>query len=97
MTAYPYAYDDWDDGRQRRSSGAGAFAILGFLALGVLALGAGAVLAGVFSSDPGVGGIDPTLTPSPVDPGERAAERIRERGAHQRREHVTQHLSSGER
>ena len=63
--AYPYAYDDWDDGRQRRSSGAGAFAILGFLALGVLALGAGAVLAGVFSSDPGVGGIDPTLTPIP--------------------------------
>ena len=64
-TAYPYAYDDWDDGRQRRSSGAGAFAILGFLALGVLALGAGAVLAGVFSSDPGVGGVDPTLTPVP--------------------------------
>ena len=63
--AYPYAYDDWEDGRQRRSSGAGAFAILGFLALGVLALGAGAVLAGVFSSDPGVGGIDPTLTPIP--------------------------------
>jgi hypothetical protein len=63
--AYPYEYDDWDDGRQRRSSGAGAFAILGFLALGVLALFAGAVLAGVFSSDPGVGGVDPTLTPIP--------------------------------
>ena len=64
-TAYPYDYDDWEDGRERRSSGAGAFAILGFLALGVLALGAGAVLAGVFSSDPGVGGVDPTLTPIP--------------------------------
>ena len=63
-TAYPYDYD-WEDGRERRSSGAGAFAILGFLALGVLALGAGAVLAGVFSSDPGVGGVDPTLTPIP--------------------------------
>ena len=47
--AYPYAYDDWDDGRQRRSSGAGACAILGFVALGVLALGAGAVLAGVLA------------------------------------------------
>jgi hypothetical protein len=58
-------YDDWEDGRERRSSGAGAFAILGFLALGVLALLAGAVLAGVFSSEPGVGGTDPTLTPSP--------------------------------
>ena len=64
-TAYPYDYDDWEDGRERRSSGAGAFAILGFLALGVLALLAGAVLAGVFSSDPGVGGVNPTLTPIP--------------------------------
>jgi hypothetical protein len=64
-TAYPYDYDDWDDGRERRSSGAGAFAILGFLALGVLALLAGAVLAGVFSSAPGVGGVNPTLTPIP--------------------------------
>ena len=96
-TAYPYEYDDWEEGRQRRSSGAGAFAILGFLALGVLALGAGAVLAGVFSSDPGVGGIDPTLTPIPsiqesTQPSESASVR-----AHQRREHVTQHLSSGER
>jgi hypothetical protein len=64
-TAYPYDYDDWDDGRERQSSGAGAFAILGFLALGVLALLAGAVLAGVFNSDPRVGGVDPTLTPVP--------------------------------
>lgn len=63
--AYPYEYDEWDDGRDRRSSGAGAFAILGFLALGVLALLGGAVLAGVFSSDPNVGSADPTLTPSP--------------------------------
>jgi len=63
--AYPYEYDEWDDGRERRSSGAGAFAILGFLALGVLALLGGAVLAGVFSGEPNTGGIDPTLTPSP--------------------------------
>ncbi|MGH2402144.1 MAG: hypothetical protein ACRDE6_05485 [Candidatus Limnocylindria bacterium] len=62
--AYPYEYDEWDDGRGRRPSGAGAFAILGFLALGVLALLGGAVLAGVFS-DPNIGGVDPTLTPSP--------------------------------
>ena len=61
----PYEYDEWDDGRDRRSSGAGAFAILGFLALGVLALLGGAVLAGVFSGDPNTGGLDPTLTPSP--------------------------------
>jgi hypothetical protein len=63
---YPYAYDEWDDGRRRGSSGAGAFAILGFLALGVLALLGGAVLAGVFSDDPNVGVNDPTLTPSPT-------------------------------
>lgn len=67
-TAYddsqPYEYDEWDDGRERRSSGAGAFAILGFLALGVLALFGGAVLAGVFNGDPNVGGVDPTLSPS---------------------------------
>lgn len=75
---YPYEYDDWDGGRERRSSGAGAFAILGFLALGVLALGAGAVLAGVFGGDPNTGGINPTLTPSPsiqesVTPSESAS------------------------
>lgn len=63
---YPYEYDEWDDGRDRRSSGAGAFAILGFLALGVLALLGGAVLAGVFSSDPNTGAVDPSLTPSPA-------------------------------
>ncbi|MGH2416824.1 MAG: hypothetical protein ACRDFY_00685 [Candidatus Limnocylindria bacterium] len=62
---YPYTYDDWDDGRRRGSTGAGAFAILGFLALGVLALLGGAVLAGVFSDDPNTGANDPTLTPSP--------------------------------
>ena len=63
--SYPYEYEEWDDGRERRSAGAGAFAILGFLALGVLALLGGAVLAGVFNADPNVGGGDPTLTPSP--------------------------------
>ena len=61
---YPYAYE-WEDERSRRSSGAGAFAILGFLALGVLALLGGAVIAGLFSSDPNTGATDPTLTPSP--------------------------------
>ena len=64
-SGYPYEYDEWDDGRERRSSGAGAFAILGFLALGVLALIGGAVLAGVFGGDPNTGSADPTLTPSP--------------------------------
>ena len=57
--AYPYEYDDWEE-RPSRSSGAGAFAILGFLALGVLALLGGAVLAGVFSGDPGVGVASPS-------------------------------------
>jgi hypothetical protein len=61
--AYPYEYDDWEE-RPSRSSGAGAFAILGFLALGVLALLGGAVLAGVFSGDPGVG----VASPSPSVP-----------------------------
>ena len=62
---YPYEYEEWDDGRERRSSGAGAFAILGFLALAVLALGLGAVFAGVLGGDPNTSGADPTLTPSP--------------------------------
>lgn len=62
---YPYAYE-WEDARERRSSGAGAFAILGFLALGVLALLGGAVLAGIFTGDPNTGAVDPTLTPSPT-------------------------------
>ena len=57
----PYEYDGWEDDRERRS-GAGGFAILGFLALGVLALLGGAVLAGVFSGDPGVA--EATSTPS---------------------------------
>ena len=52
--AYPYEYEEWEEPRERRS-GAGAFAILGFLALGVLALMGGAVLAGVFGPDPGTG------------------------------------------
>ena len=63
---YAYEYDEWDEPRERRSSGAGAFAILGFLALGVLALGLGAVFAGVLGGDPNTGSTDPTLTPSPT-------------------------------
>ncbi len=62
--AYTYEYDDWDDGRERRSSGVGAFAILGFLALGVLALLGGAVLAGVFNGEPNTAGVDPSPSPS---------------------------------
>lgn len=59
---YPYEYDQYEE-PERRSSGAGAFAILGFLALGVLALFGGAVLAGVFADDdPGVGSASPTPT-----------------------------------
>jgi hypothetical protein len=66
---YPYDYDRYDDDRER-SSGAGAFAILGFLALGVIALLGGAMLAGVFSDDPGVA--EATATPvasASVGPG----------------------------
>jgi len=59
---YRYEYDEWDERRERRS-GAGAFAILGFLALGVLALLGGALLAGVFSGEPSTGA-GPTVTPS---------------------------------
>lgn len=59
---YPYEYDQYEE-PERRSSGAGAFAILGFLALGVLALFGGAVLAGVFGDDdPGVGSASPSPT-----------------------------------
>jgi hypothetical protein len=58
---YPYEYDAWEDHRERRS-GAGAFAILGFLALGVLALLGGALLAGVFNTG---GGPVAQETPSP--------------------------------
>jgi hypothetical protein len=57
---YPYEYDTWEDRREQRS-GAGAFAIIGFLALGVLALLGGAVLAGVFSD-----GGDPISQVSPT-------------------------------
>jgi hypothetical protein len=63
-----YDYDEWAEGRERRSGG-GALAILGFLALGVMALLGGAVLAGVFVGDPGVGQIgspSPTASPSIV-------------------------------
>jgi hypothetical protein len=57
---YPYEYDEWQE-PERRMSGAGAFAILGFLALGVLALLGGAVLAGVFGGDdPGIAGGSPS-------------------------------------
>jgi hypothetical protein len=80
---YAYAYDDWREPRERRA-GLGAVAILGFLALGVLALLGGAVLAGIFSTDPGVGGgiatpsptaavtVEPTASAS-ADPGETPA------------------------
>ena len=57
---YPYEYDEWQHEPERRSSGAGAFAILGFLALGVLALLGGAVLAGVFGDNGGVAQESPT-------------------------------------
>ena len=81
---YPYAYTG--KSAARRSSGAGAFAILGFLALGVLALLGGAVLAGVFGGDPSTGAVDPTLTPSPTLVREPRADAARERGAKLRRE-----------
>lgn len=58
---YPYEYDAWEDPRERRS-GAGAFAIIGFLALGVVALLGGALLAGVFNS----GGEVAQQTPTPA-------------------------------
>jgi len=58
---YPYAYDEWSE--PERKSGAGAFAILGFLALGVLALISGAVLAGIFDGGPSAGLGDATPTP----------------------------------
>lgn len=55
--AYEGEYEEWEqEPRERRSAGAGALLILGFLALGVLALLGGAVLAGVFGGDPQVGG-----------------------------------------
>jgi hypothetical protein len=58
--AYAYGYEEWRE-PERESSGAGMFAILGFLALGLLALGAGAVLAGVFGS----AGVGEAPSPSP--------------------------------
>ena len=63
--SYAADYEHWEDEpAERRSAGAGALAILGFLALGVLALLGGAVLAGVFSGDPQTAGIDATPSPS---------------------------------
>jgi hypothetical protein len=62
---YAHAYDDWQEPRERRA-GLGAVAILGFLALGVLALLGGAVLAGIFSAGPGIGGGDATPSPTAV-------------------------------
>jgi len=56
---YMYEYDEWQE-PERRTSGAGAFAILGFLALGVLALLGGAILAGVFSGDDPIAGGSPS-------------------------------------
>lgn len=69
---YPYEYDAWEDTRERRS-GAGAFAIIGFLALGVVALLGGALLAGVFNSGGDVAqqtptpGIVESVAPSPSE------------------------------
>jgi hypothetical protein len=60
---YEYAYDDWEDSRERRSGG-GALAIVGFLALGVVALLGGALLAGIFSGSPGTGQLTDTPSPS---------------------------------
>ena len=60
-----YAYDDWEDSRDRRSGG-GALAIVGFLALGIVALLGGALLAGVFGGGPGTGELTDTPSPSPT-------------------------------
>jgi len=77
--AYAGEYDEWDEEpHERRSAGAGAIAILGFLALGVLALLGGAVLAGVFGDDPRTGLVDATPSPSisaPAEPSEAATPR----------------------
>jgi len=59
--AYAYGYEEWRE-PERESSGAGMFAILGFVALGILALGAGAVLAGVFGS----AGVGEAPSPTPL-------------------------------
>lgn len=69
--AYVEDYDEWDqEPRERRSAGAGALAILGFLALGVLALLGGAVLAGVFGGDSPTGAIGTSPSPSISAPAE---------------------------
>ncbi len=77
-------YEEWDEEpRERRSAGAGALLILGFLALGVLALLGGAVLAGVFGGDPQVGGgatPSPSLSSAPVA-SSSAAETARPTGS----------------
>ena len=77
--AYAADYAEWEEEpAERRAAGAGALAILGFLALGVLALLGGAVLAGVFSGDPQSGAIDATPSPSlssaPLATASQAAE-----------------------
>jgi hypothetical protein len=71
--AYVDEYDEWDEEPRERSAGAGALAILGFLALGVLALLGGAVLAGVFSGDQQAGQVGATPSPSISAPAATAA------------------------
>lgn len=74
------AYEDdgyeWEhEPRERRSAGAGALLILGFLALGVLALLGGAVLAGVFGGDPQTGALpSPSASSSEPDATATVAE-----------------------
>lgn len=60
--AYGDQYADWDEPRER--TGAGPWAIVGFLALGVLALLAGAVLASLWGGGVGQGDATPTPVPS---------------------------------
>ncbi len=85
--AYADEYDDWEqEPRERRSAGAGALLILGFLALGVLALLGGAVLAGVFGGDPQTGQVDASpsgsasLDAAPSETAEESATPLAESG-----------------
>jgi len=59
---YGDQYQEWDEPRER--SGAGTWAIVGFLGLGVLALLAGAVLANIWGGGVGQGDATPTPVPS---------------------------------
>ena len=59
---YGDQYQEWDEPRER--SGAGTWAIVGFLGLGVLALLAGAVLANLWGGGVGQGDATPTPVPS---------------------------------